>query len=129
MARPIGDPESHGASVELARIRSHELHIRYIYGLRIAGLAFAAIALIIGAWMTFRGLQGSFNWAIEAPHSIGARMTNASPGIVFATIGLILGIVILKLPPVNYIMGSEDSPEYMGIEDPGVYPRGRRSRK
>ena len=120
MEQPIGE------NLELARLRSHELHIRYIYGLRIAGLAFAAIALIIGAWMTFKGLQGSFNWAIQAPHSIGAKMTNASPGIVFATIGMILGIVILTRRPVNYIMGAEDSPEYMGIEDPEIYRRERR---
>lgn len=112
MAHLNGEPDH---ELELAKIRSHELHIKYIYNLRIAGLLFAVVALLIGAWMTFKGLQGSFNWAIEAPHSVGAKMTNASPGIVFATIGMIVGIVILKLPPVNYIMGKEDSPEYTGI--------------
>jgi hypothetical protein len=83
-------------------LRSHELHLKYIYGIRFGGLALAAVAIIVGAIMVFRGLEGSFNWAIEAPHSIGAKLTNASPGIVFATVGLIIAFVVIRQSPVNY---------------------------
>ena len=92
---------------KLAAMRSHETHMRYIYGIRLAGLALAALTIGVGAVMVFRGLQGSFNWAIEAPHSIGAKLTNASPGIVFATIGLVIAFVVILQKPVNYGTGKE----------------------
>jgi hypothetical protein len=87
---------------ELARLRSHELHIKHIYGLRWGGLCLSALAIVVGAIMTFKGLVGSFNWAFEAPHSVGAKLTNASPGIVFATIGLVIGCLVVLQKPVNY---------------------------
>jgi hypothetical protein len=89
----------------LAAMRSHETHMKHIYGLRWGGLVLSAITIIIGAVMIFEGLQGSFNWAIQAPASIGARLTNASPGIVFATIGLVIAFVVILQKPVNYETG------------------------
>jgi hypothetical protein len=89
-------------ALEERRLRSHELHIKYIYGIRLGGLALSALTIIIGAVMVFLGLQGSFNWAVEAPNSIGAKLTNASPGIVFATVGLIIAFVVVMQKPVNY---------------------------
>ncbi len=90
---------------DLAVLRSHELHMRHIYGLRWAALAISALTIIIGAVMIFAGLQGSFNWAVEAPNSVGAKLTNASPGIVFATVGLVLGFIVVIQKPVNYSVG------------------------
>ncbi|WBM73023.1 hypothetical protein OH773_21925 (plasmid) [Buttiauxella sp. WJP83] len=87
---------------KLATLRSHELQMMHVYGLRRMLLGIAALAIIIGAIMTFAGLQGSFNWAVEFPNSIGAKMTNASPGILFATVGLILGFVVAIQKPVTY---------------------------
>ena len=58
--------------------------------------------MVAGAVMIFMGLQGSFNWAVEAPRTVTAKLTNASPGIVFATIGMILGFVVVIQKPVNY---------------------------
>src|SRR5947199_8053667 len=92
--------------LELASLRSHEIHMKHIYGLRWGGLALSALALIAGAVMTFMGLQGSFAWAIEAPTSVGAKLTNASPGIVFATVGMIIGFVVILQKPVSYRTGT-----------------------
>jgi hypothetical protein len=88
--------------IELAALRSHEKHMRHIYSLRWGGLALAALTIGIGALMVFRGLEGSFNWAIEVPNSIGAKLTNASPGIVFATVGMVLGLIVILQKPVIY---------------------------
>jgi hypothetical protein len=57
-------------------------------------------------------VTGSFNWAFEAPRSIGAKLTNASPGIVFATIGFLLAFTVTLQNPVRY--------ETMGIDGSGV---------
>jgi hypothetical protein len=92
--------------IELASLRSHELHMKHIYGLRWGGLSLSALTIITGAVMVFMGLQGSFNWAVEAPNSIGAKLTNASPGIVFATVGMIIGFVVVLQKPVNYRTGN-----------------------
>ncbi len=94
--------------VQLAALHSHELHMRHIYGLRWGGLALAALTISIGAVMVFAGLQGSFNWAVNAPASIGAKLTNASPGVVFATVGLLIGILIVIQKPVSYRTGDFD---------------------
>jgi hypothetical protein len=88
--------------LEIVRLRSHEKHMSYIYGLRFAGLALASTTIIIGAVMTFAGLTGSFNWAFRAPKEIGAKLTNASPGIVFATVGMAIGLLVVAQRPVNY---------------------------
>jgi len=93
--------------IELASLRVHEKHIRHIYGLRWGGLALAALTIGIGAVMVFRGLEGSFNWAIEVPNSIGARLTNASPGIVFATVGMVLGFIVILQKPVDFTIGDD----------------------
>jgi hypothetical protein len=93
--------------------KSHELHLRQIYMLRWGGLAIAALTILVGAVMIFMGLQGSFNWAVEVPMSISAKLTNASPGIVFATIGLVLAFVVIVQRPVSYSTrpdGSADVP-------------------
>jgi hypothetical protein len=91
--------------IDLASLRSHETHMKHIYGLRWGGLALSALTIVIGAAMVFVGLQGSFNWAVEVPNSIGAKLTNASPGIVFATVGMILGFIVIRQQPVNYSTG------------------------
>jgi hypothetical protein len=101
--------------IELASLRSHETHMKYIYGLRWGGLALAALAITIGAFMIFLGLQGSLTWAIEAPNSLSAKLTNASPGIVFATVGMILGFIVVLQKPVDYrIRNGQGSDLYRG---------------
>jgi hypothetical protein len=91
--------------VFLASLKSHEKHIKYIYGLRWGALALSFLTIVIGAIMVFRGLSGSFNWAVGAPYSVGAKLTNASPGIVFATVGMVIGFVVILQKPVNYDTG------------------------
>ena len=103
--------------IELARLKSHERHMRYIYGVRLAALAIATLTIIIGAVMIFMGLQGSFNWAFEAPHTIGAKLTNASPGIVFATIGLIVIFCVVLQAPVDYTTGPEFRSGRLGFRE------------
>jgi hypothetical protein len=88
--------------VELESIRRHGRHMHYVYSIRWGIIGLAALALGIGAMMTFKGLTGSFNWAFEAPHSIGAKLTNASPGIIFATIGFLLGFTVTLQNPLRY---------------------------
>jgi hypothetical protein len=103
--------------IELASLRSHELHMKHIYSLRWGGLALSALTIIVGAVMVFMGLEGSFNWAVEAPNSIGAKLTNASPGIVFATVGMIIGFVVILQKPVNYRTGDKGA-IFIGTNDP-----------
>jgi hypothetical protein len=91
--------------LELARLRSHEKHMKYIYGLRWGGLGLAGVTICVGAVMIFFGLQGSFDWAVQAPNSVGAKLTNASPGIVFATVGMFIGVLVVVQKPVNYSTG------------------------
>jgi hypothetical protein len=81
-------------------LRFHELQLKLDHRLRLCGLALAALTILIGAVMVFAGLQGSFNWAVEAPSTISAKLTNASPGIVFATIGMVLVCVVFLQKPV-----------------------------
>jgi hypothetical protein len=57
--------------------------------------------------MIFLGLQGTIDWAVQVPNSIGAKVTNASPGIAFATVGLIIGILVVARP-VEYETPFED---------------------
>ena len=76
--------------IQLAELRAHEKHMDHIYRLRWGGLGISAITIIVGAIMLFMGLEGSFDWAVSAPNTVGAKLTNASPGIVFAAVGLII---------------------------------------
>jgi hypothetical protein len=39
---------------------------------------------------------------VEVPLSITAKLTNASPGIIFATAGLLLGFITILQKPVSY---------------------------
>ena len=56
-----------------------------------------------------RGLQGSSNWAVAGPHTISAKLTKASSGIVFATIGMILGIVVVLQKAVSFQTGVDST--------------------
>jgi ABC-type sulfate transport system permease subunit len=96
--------------------------MRFIYGLRFAGLAVSALTIAIGAVMVFKGLQGSFDWAFEAPRTLSAKLTNASPGIVFATIGMVLGFVVVLQKPVNYSTGGDGNREGLSL---GTSPESR----
>lgn len=96
--------------IDLASLRSHETHMKHVYGLRWGALALSALTIVIGAAMVFMGLRGSFNWAVEMPNSIGAKLTNASPGIVFATVGMILGFIVIRQKPMDYSTGGHGSP-------------------
>jgi hypothetical protein len=88
--------------------------IKLDYNLRSKGLALAALTILIGAVMVFAGFQGSLNWVVEAPQTMIAKLTNASPGIVFVTIGMILGFVVF-LKPVRFQVGDDRT---LGIYDP-----------
>jgi hypothetical protein len=94
--------------LEISRLHSHERHMKYIYGLRLGGLVLSALTIVIGSIMIFFGLQGSFDWAIQAPSSVGAKLTNASPGIVFATVGMFIGLFVILQKPVNYRTGTSN---------------------
>lgn len=104
--------------VEMARLRSHEIHMRYIYGIRLVGLFISALTILIGAVMVFFGLEGSFNWAVEAPATIAAKITNASPGIIFATVGLFIAIIVVIQRPVNYSTRDSGPSDELDEDDP-----------
>jgi hypothetical protein len=109
-------------STWMAQLRSHELHIKLVYGLRLGVLALATLTILIGAVMVFVGLHGSVDWSVEAPYAISAKLTNASPGIVFATIGMILVFVVALLPPIKFQTGDDGT---LAIHQP--FPFARRS--
>lgn len=127
MSTPTQDrTQELGQAVYLAELRSHEIHMKYIYGLRWGGLALSALTIVIGAVMVFMGLQGSFNWAIDAPASIGAKITNASPGIVFATAGMLIGFLVVTRSPAGYRTGGADaSGRYIGPPPEPPSPKSR----
>jgi hypothetical protein len=128
------EPESNAAlavrkielEIEVSSLRSHEMHMRHIYGLRWGGLILAALTIVIGAAMIFAGLQGSFDWAVGSPSTLTAKLTNASPGIVFATVGMILGFVVVVQKPVNYRTGGPGGAIGIEIGAPKKRPRKRR---
>lgn len=88
--------------VRLASLRSHERHMWFIYGVRLLALVVGAVSILAGAWMVFRGLQGTFNWAVESPHTLSSKLTNASPGIGFAVVGMIIAFIVILQKPVEY---------------------------
>ncbi len=109
--------------IQLATLRSHERHMLFIYGVRILALVVAAVSIVAGAWMVFRGLQGTFNWAVESPHTLSSKLTNASPGIGFAMVGMIITFIVILQKPVNYTTDSGDEAGkflryYVGIGPP-----------
>ncbi len=92
--------------LSLRHMESHEKHMKYIYGVRLAGLGISALTILIGAIMIFMGLQGAFNWAISAPNDLGSKLTNASPGIMFAVAGLFIAMITIIQSPVGYSIGN-----------------------
>lgn len=86
---------------------AYKLQLKYQYSLRLGVLVLGALALVIGAVMEFHGLQGSFNWAVDAPHAVGAKLTNAPPGIVYGTIGMLLCIVSVLNNSVKFQTGAD----------------------
>lgn len=115
MTRPI-DHIGHGdreIDLQHLSILAHERHLRFIYGLRWAGLGLSTITISLGAIMIFLGLKGDFNWAVEAPNTLGAKLTNASPGIVFATIGMFIGLKVAGQSPVEFTI-EPDRGSYLG---------------
>jgi|HubBroStandDraft_6_1064221.scaffolds.fasta_scaffold74817_3 hypothetical protein len=59
----------------------------------------------------------------EAPHTISAKLTNASPRIIFATVGLIIGFAVVLPRPVSYEI--EKDGEYLSP----LPPEGREWKK
>jgi hypothetical protein len=107
----------------MAQLQSHELHIKLVYGLCLGVLVLAAITILIGAVMVFAGLQGPSDWAVAGPHTINAKLTNAFPGIVFATIGMILGFVVVLQKPVSFQTGEGRT---LAIDQPIPFIRRKR---
>jgi hypothetical protein len=78
-----------------ARLKLEELKLRFSYRLSLAGFVVASLVITLGAGMVFLGLQGSIDFGVKVL-AINAKLVNASPGIVFAAIGVILCCVILN---------------------------------
>jgi hypothetical protein len=98
-------------------IRSHELHMKFIYGVRLGGLLISLVSIVVGAIMLFKGLDGSFNWTFDAPNTLRTKLTNASPGIGFALIGMIIGFVVLSRKPMTYVMDEDDDGTTMYLDE------------
>jgi hypothetical protein len=81
------------------RLRLEELQLKFSYRLRLGVLILAAVALLSGAVMAFFGLQGSIDFGLQVAGTFETKFVNASPGIVFATIGAILCWVMLSQGP------------------------------
>ena len=66
------------------------------YHLRLAMLALAAILVLLGAAMVFMVPDASqqSGWTIHLPHT-SVVITRASSGIVFGTMGMLLGLATL----------------------------------
>jgi len=73
---------------------NHIAHRSYFIG-TITGIVLGALLCAGGFVLTILGLSGSVNWIIKL-NGISSRLTNASPGVFFAILGMIL---VLKLRP------------------------------
>jgi hypothetical protein len=80
-------------------VRLEELQLEFPYRLRFGVLVLAAVALFSGVAMALLGLQGSRDLGLQVAGAFEARFVNASPGIVFATIGAILCWIMLSQGP------------------------------
>jgi hypothetical protein len=74
-----------------AERRSHERHLAYIYGLRLGPLVLSAIAMCLGAAMIVRGPPKVLITVI------GPFRLRMPPGIVFATIGLVIALLVIMI--------------------------------
>lgn len=81
------DREAFAELVELARQRSEGSKV-YLYG-TLLGIAIGGLAFIGGFVLALLGLSGAIEWVVEAG-SLSSRLSNASPGIVFAVAGMIV---------------------------------------
>ena len=80
-----GTDNSHSQMIEL--LASDR---KRVFVLRIVGISIGFIVLSFGAVMSFLGLEGSFDWAFESPNMLTSKLTNASPGVVFAVAGMLI---------------------------------------
>lgn len=73
--------------VELANERS-EASTVYLYA-TLLGIAVGAMVFVGGFVLAVLGLAGAIEWIVEAG-SASSRLSNASPGVVFAVAGMVI---------------------------------------
>jgi hypothetical protein len=82
-----------------SRVRIDVLQLIFTYLLRFGVFILAAVALISGVVMVFHGPARVRRRGLHATDSFQAHLINASPGVVFAVIGVILCCAILSQRP------------------------------
>ncbi|WP_152415283.1 leucine-rich repeat domain-containing protein [Caenispirillum salinarum] len=75
------------AFTDLAKSRSHAMQA-YLVG-TVAGIVVGALFVIAGFVLAILGISGAVDFIVEA-NTIKSKLTNASPGVVFATLGAIV---------------------------------------
>jgi hypothetical protein len=103
-SRASTQPALEGIKAVRNILQFRELQLKLDYSFR---STLATLIILLGTVMVFAGLHGSFDCGFEAPHVINVKLTNASPGIVFVTIGMILVLVALSLPPIKFQSGDD----------------------
>ena len=74
------------------KFQTEALLIQAQYRLRWGVLVLSAMLVLAGSAMVFLMPQGTpFDWIIQIPHT-SAKITNASSGVVFATMGMLLAL-------------------------------------
>ena len=73
--------------VQAVKMRSKQ-HKTYLIG-TIMGISVGALFSIAGFIITILGFTGSIEWFVEADH-IKSKLANASPGVFFAFLGMII---------------------------------------
>ena len=79
-----GDPEVAGALIESIRYSGKTYRIGIILG-----QCFGGIVCLGGLLLILLGISGQIQWIVEAG-ALRSRLANASPGALFAVIGLLL---------------------------------------
>jgi len=87
----------------------HVEQVRHVYRIRLIGILIALVMVVAGIAGVFLGLQGSFDWAVQAPSGIGGKITNASPGILMVCIGVFLAWRIVEQPHLSVRTGFASS--------------------
>jgi hypothetical protein len=63
--------------------------LRWIDYIRTLPVMIGAVLGVVGLVMTFLGVDGKVEWILEAV-DLKSRLSNASPGLCFAIVGLVL---------------------------------------
>ncbi|TAL18158.1 hypothetical protein EPN96_02400 [bacterium] len=93
--QPTNDLQDPDIAQLLRALESLTPTIRTFREGNLLGMCIGGVAFLSGALASFLGLSGSVDWIFRAG-SISSKLVNASPGVIFAAMGM---IIMLRYKP------------------------------